>query len=332
MAAGALNEEVEVNDENLDSLMKQLAQEELETDVDDEAQPEDDFTRHPEKENEEEERVRQEQREEQKAKSEDEPNKEEPKDEERRTVPLAALHEAREQNRQMREQIQRMEGRFQQVLEKLKPAEKEQKEEEQLPDPKEDPLGYLEGKNRLLEREIQALKQHDQQQDQASQHQSMINRISHDYRTAAAEFSSQKSDFMDAYNYLVGMRQKELEALGAPPDAIQNTIMQEELQLAASAFQNQRNPAEMLYRMAEIRGYKPESHPKGKEPPPTKEEQEEASKTDEEKFEKMAAGMKSSKTLKSTSPPEGTPTLEKLAAIEDDEEFDKAWDKLFGVR
>jgi hypothetical protein len=79
------------------------------------------------------------------------------------------------------------------------------------------------------------------------------------YRAACDEFEAETPDFKAAYNHLLNSRAAELRAIGYDtPQSLHEALIADELAIAQMAFQRGKSPAEMLYNLANQRGYKKE--------------------------------------------------------------------------
>jgi hypothetical protein len=93
--------------------------------------------------------------------------------------------------------------------------------------------------------------------DAADKETSARNAVIGDYRTQAAQFEATTPDFRAAYSFLLQSRAAELQALGyTDPKQIQGFLEADEFAIAQNALQAKANPAERLYKLAEMRGYK----------------------------------------------------------------------------
>lgn len=80
------------------------------------------------------------------------------------------------------------------------------------------------------------------------------------YRSDAAAFEQTAPDFKAAYNFLLNSRAAELKAIGYDtPEALHQALIADEMAIAQMAFEKGKSPAEMLYNLANQRGYKKEA-------------------------------------------------------------------------
>lgn len=124
------------------------------------------------------------------------------------------------------------------------------------PDPNTDPLGFLAhkieavGKDLADSRELQAkLQEAKTQQDNAQQFLNLLNK-------QVGEFMQTHADYQDAYKHVVGLRQREYATRGMTPDEIRQQISTDEMQLTQTAMRAGKNPAEVVYTLAQQYGFK----------------------------------------------------------------------------
>jgi hypothetical protein len=70
-------------------------------------------------------------------------------------------------------------------------------------------------------------------------------------------FESKTPDFKPAYNFLLNSRAAELKAIGYDtPETLHQALVADEFAIAQVAFERGKSPAEMIYALANQRGYK----------------------------------------------------------------------------
>jgi len=236
---------------------------------------------------------------------------------EQKTVPLAALHEERARRREMKQQMEAMESRLQQILEKV-----DRKPEIQAPNFEEEPLEAIKHNQEQLAKALEQQNQTLTQQQQSAQQEQFKQQLISQYQNDAARFAQQQPDFNDAYQYMYNSRVNELQAYGYTQDQIASAMQNEELTLAYQAIQNEMSPAEVIYQVAQARGYVQKHVQNWQET--------EQKSPDEAKLDMIAKGQEASKSLSNSGgKSDAEISLESLADM-DDEEFDKMWDKLIG--
>lgn len=239
---------------------------------------------------------------------------------EEKLVPLPALHEERQRRRELQARLQEserrnaeIEARMQARLEQLQAALQPKQE---IPSVEENPVGHLKHSldevRALAQQTNGQLTQWQQRQAQEAQIQAAAARVT----AAESEFSAQKPDYNDALNYYRSQRARELVVMnGLDEDSAQMQVGRELMEGAILHAANGRNPAEIAYRLAETRGYKPKTV------------------SDAQKIETQQRGVAASKTLGSGGAAGG---LSAKALLEmSDEDFSKAtkgnkWRELMG--
>ncbi len=235
---------------------------------------------------------------------------EKPKQEDNRTVPLAALHEERARRKEERERAEKMEQRFQQLLEKLGP----QAEQPKIPDFEAAPADHLKAGLDATQKELAEFKKWRDEQSQQSWQAQQHHQFVQTYASAAQEFAAKQTDFPLAYKHLMADRDAELQELGFVDAANRHRILQAEEQgIVAQALQNGKNPAEVLYAVAKRRGFKGGAG---------------TAEDAETKIETLRKGANASNpTAGGGGNAEPPMSLEALARMSD-EDFDKNWDKI----
>jgi hypothetical protein len=174
-----------------------------------------------------------------------------------RMVSLAALHAERSRRKQIDQEYRRtqqelaeLRGKFS-VIESLNlPSQGKPADE---PTPESDIVGYAKKIGETVE---QVQKRLDDQSaaEQASAEQY---RLVNAYRADAARFEAQAPDFRAAYDHLLQSRAAELQAIGyTDPQILQEALQADEFAVAHMALSRGQSPAELLYALAQQRGYR----------------------------------------------------------------------------
>lgn len=242
----------------------------------------------------------------------EEPKEEKQEAEQVKVVPHQALHEERQRRKEAQAEIARLRQEQAQrdaiLSERLNQLYQASQPQPQLRDPQQDPdpLAAMAHNQQLTLQQLADLQKRvateDWQRQQAQAAQQLVGWA----QQQAVEFKAEKPDFDQAYNHVKSIRMGELQAMNLSPQQIAQTLYQDEMWVLQHAAQSGKNPAEILYNMAERTGYK------------LKQEQAPA----EQKMETLQKGTQAAKTLGSGGAPAGTPTPEQIANM-NDEEFEK---------
>ncbi len=245
-----------------------------------------------------------------------------------RFVPHEALHEERMKRKELAEQVKvanersaRLEQTFQKIMQGAQAAN-----EPKAPSFDEDPIEALRQNQIRLEKRLadndQYLGAKAQQEEQARRY----GEFEQQCKQKVAEFSQANPDYLDAYRFAQKARFDDLKALGYGDKDAMALLNEDEAAIAAKSFAEGVNPAERIYKYAQMRGYA-KAQPEAKAPDV---------KQAEDKIAKLEKGMQESKSLNQISGK--TPasanevSLEALSHMDDDELADyvsgKNWEKI----
>lgn len=237
-----------------------------------------------------------------------------------RMVPHAALHEERERRKQVEkdaaEQRRRDEERLNLVLQRFAQpqAAPQQPTAPTLPDPQQDPAGHILGRMQqseaVLAQVVQALVQQSQQSQQVQAAGGVMQRAI----AMEHEFAAQTPDYAQAVIHLKDQRNKELEAAGWADPGERRQIMDAETQnVAQRALQMGKNPAQVVYELAKVRGFQA--------PAP----QQQAAPETGQRLEQIGRGQQQNRNSLSNTRGSGPAPLNANSLLQmNDEEFEKA--------
>lgn len=181
-----------------------------------------------------------------------------------KTVPLAALQESRETNKELKARLTQEAARFAALEERTNklferiptaaPVPQQGTQTEQI-DPSKDPLGYMLSIMDQQGKELEQLKQGNQQRQDQDRTGQQLAKLQSDAVALEQEFVTETPDYVEASQFLQSSRLKELSQLGYTPSERQTIVRQEALGIAARAMQQGKNPAALIYEMAGLRGY-----------------------------------------------------------------------------
>jgi hypothetical protein len=128
-------------------------------------------------------------------------------------------------------------------------------QQEVIPDPEVDPLGYQQYEINSLKKALGQQHQYLSEQQQRSQRVAQEQAFMQAYKNSADQFAQATPDFYDAYKYIVAEKTKEFVAAGYTPAEADRLVIEDEMAIASRAFQQNANPAERIYNVARNRGY-----------------------------------------------------------------------------
>lgn len=236
-------------------------------------------------------------------------------------VPHGALHESREKEKQAKERAElaevraeRMENRFNQILERIPTPDSRAQAPEV--DFEADPIGGI----KAVYDEIKTDKI---QRQAAGEHAARVQQFTSALSAGENAFHQENPDYFDAYGHLVETRNAELQAIGIGPSERNQTIAEEVQLIAERAFANGENPAQVYYGLAKMRGYAPNAN-SGANAGANAHANAQA-----DPFDSLATKQNAATNLGSGGVPQDNITLEALSTM-DDASFERNFKKLWG--
>jgi hypothetical protein len=169
------------------------------------------------------------------------------------TVPQQALHAEREKRKSAETELAALRdqlGAIQKMREQVA-----SRRPDDLP-AADDPAAIEHLRRRLAETE-QTVTRVTQGMDDARLVNEEVQQLGGYMSQAEARLREQKPDYDEAIDHIVKARAAELELYGLSPAQIQQTISQEAVDVIRTAVQQNRDPAELAYSLAQARGYRP---------------------------------------------------------------------------
>lgn len=239
----------------------------------------------------------------------------------------AIWREERNKRKELQAQVDRMNERWIDLVGRMQqqqqqptqppqqpPESKPGQETIEVPDFDEDPIGHLRAKNEILERQLTEVNADRQQRQQTTAQMQQFQQLQAGVSQMEAEFAKATPDYHDAVGFMYANVAKMAEAMGYPPQQIQQTISQMAMDISVRALQQGKNPAQAAYEAARGMGYTGAKPP---EQPPTGGEQ----------TPRPQAPTSLSSVAGKRSSPGGMPSLDTISKMEPDE-FDKFWAEL----
>jgi hypothetical protein len=256
------------------------------------------------------------------------PAAEAPPPEKHQTVPLPVLLEERNKARQIREQWDEdrrkwaaTEARLAERLDIMARAiNRDQQPTQPAPSFDDDPIAATVHGFQQTGETVKALQAKLDQIEKGQQADHLERQMTSAAVAAEQQFKTSAPDYDSAIEHLVNARGRELAALGYQGQQILEIMHGERKQVLQQSLQSGRNPAQVLYELAKVRGYAPKA----------------AAPTGEQKLDTLAAGNKAASGIDNVA---GRQTksisLQSLIEMDDDEFYKlssspKAFRRLFG--
>lgn len=230
-----------------------------------------------------------------------------------KTVPLAALHEARAEIKSLRDEVNQAKQGFA-YIDQLKSeilAIKQKQEPKAKPiSYDEDPFGYTQVKLKEMEDKFSEIEQQNIQVKQRDEIIKAQQQVSAVVMNDEQNFVKDNPDYYDAVGFIRDKRKRELEMLGiTDPIVIDNDWKSNAMQLSITSLQNRKSPAQIAYDIAKSYGYQ--------------------KKEKSDLLETVNKGQKiASRSISQGGITEVDPSIEALLNA-NGEEFDKLWKKTF---
>lgn len=191
------------------------------------------------------------------------------------SVPHAALHEERTRRKELERKLTEEASNRTKLEERVNQLTglfaRGQQEEEQM-----DPLELLARQVGEVTKTVnEKLTAEQQAQKQQADEREFIQK----YLASAQAYLKDNPAFGDAYGFLTEARSKELQKIYRDPAKVMEKLLKEEREIVEQAYADERNPAEVLFELAQERGYKQQA------------------KTETPKLETMDRGLKAAKSL-----------------------------------
>lgn len=118
-----------------------------------------------------------------------------------------------------------------------------------------DPLEDIFGAYNALKQELSSLKQKFETSTEETRAQFEARQLQEAAVRDMSAFAQKQPAFLDAYQYLVGQRHKELEAMGVEPGRRDGIVAKEARELITEALKGKVSGAERIYKLAQARGF-----------------------------------------------------------------------------
>lgn len=163
-------------------------------------------------------------------------------------VPQGALHQERERRKAAEQQFQALQAKLAEIEARLNPPA-----EIVVPDPILDPQGFKQFQIDQIKQRAAERAEAERQQAESQQTQALMARLNQDVIT----FKASTPDYDNAFNHAVQARRQELAFYGNSPEQIEAQMEVDVKAIVQQAYGQGRNPAELFYEYAKMRGYGP---------------------------------------------------------------------------
>ncbi len=194
----------------------------------------------------------------------------------------------------------------------------------EAPDMEKDPMAYLKWTKQVVDAMMQERRQTASEQQQESEQSNYVRQVVQTFTQAENEYRKAVPDYDDAMEHLRQARIAEIEAFGIPKAQAVQQFQQEALQMADAAYRTGNQPAAVVYKIAQTRGYRPKAAEETKADPVQDRQKADAEmqkRRDAEKLSKSLGGG-GGKAAKSG------PSIELANATKDGDEFDRLFEQL----
>lgn len=163
-------------------------------------------------------------------------------------VPQGALHQERERRKETERQFQELQRQFAEIQAKLNPPA-----EIVVPDPVLQPEAFKQFQIDQIKQRAAEKAEADRQAQERAQEQQIMARVNQD----VMQFKATVPDYDPAFQHAVKVRREELAFYGNSPEQIDQQIEVDVRAIVTQAYTQGKNPGELFYNYAKMRGYSP---------------------------------------------------------------------------
>lgn len=163
-------------------------------------------------------------------------------------VPQGALHQERERRKETERQFQELQRQFAEIQAKLNPPP-----EIVVPDPVLQPEAFKQFQIDQIKQRAAEKAEADRQAQERAQEQQIMARVNQDVQ----QFRAATPDYDQAFQHAVKVRREELAFYGNSPEQIDQQIETDVRAIVQQAYTQGKNPGELFYGYAKMRGYSP---------------------------------------------------------------------------
>lgn len=172
-------------------------------------------------------------------------------------VPQQALHQERERRKEIERQFQETQRNLAEMQAQIEALTAPKEQPIVVPDPVLQPEAFKQWQIDQIRAHAQKLAEVEQRSQEAVQETQLMQRLNHD----VAQFKATTPDYDNAFQHAVKGRQDELAFYGYSQEQIAQQIEVDVRALVQQAYTAGKNPAELFYTYAKMRGYAPQAAP-----------------------------------------------------------------------
>lgn len=168
-----------------------------------------------------------------------------------------ALREERTSRREATRQLADLQAQ----IEQLRAGQGQQSQAAQIPDPNQDPIGFLEHlAQQESARQAESAAQRQNREVQEAQTRAVQSLVT-DLGERERDFALENPDYFPAVNHLRSVRAEQYRAMGYAPEVAEQLVTRDALQTSADLIRQGKDPAQAWYALAKQSGYKPGAAP-----------------------------------------------------------------------
>lgn len=170
-------------------------------------------------------------------------------------VPQQALHQERERRKEIERQAQETQRQLAEMQARIEALTAPKEQPIVVPDPVLQPEAFKQWQIDQIKSHAQKLAEVEQRSQEAAHEMQVMQRLNHD----VAQFKASTPDYDTAFQHAVKGRQDELAFYGYSQEQINAQIEVDVRALVQQAYNSGKNPAELFYTYAKMRGYSPQA-------------------------------------------------------------------------
>lgn len=170
-------------------------------------------------------------------------------------VPQQALHQERERRKEIERQFQETQRNLAEMQAQIEALTAPKEQPIVVPDPVLQPEAFKQWQIDQIKQRAEEMQNLAAQQQEAQQEMQVMQRLNYD----VAQFKATTPDYDNAFQHAVKGRQEELAFYGYSQEQIAQQIEVDVRALVQQAYTAGKNPAELFYAYAKMRGYSPQA-------------------------------------------------------------------------